>query len=155
MNLLLRKYLRNRVRRIRETMRANKEIGALYYINYNGMTVKWEPYHYHKRVLSECILVPDADYFNSVMSLIFLRFLRKETNKRVTRSMGKFLFKTYGCPYYMASSMFGNTEPEITNQWKQKLVELLEAENRKMRKGNRITRLLGIGRRIVKPSVNS
>ena len=41
------------------------------------------------------------------------------------------------------------------SMWKRRFVELLEAENVRMRKGNALERLLGMGRHIVKPVIKA
>lgn len=156
MDSTLRKYLRNRVISMRKKMRIAKENGSLYYVKINGMLVKQELYHYHRLTLMEYVTVHYDKYFNYAMASIFLRFLRKETNVHITPRMKNILWGIYENPYYLANAVLcDSTESEVMSMWKRRFVELLEAENVRMRKGNTLERLLGMGRHIVKPVIKA
>lgn len=156
MDSIIRKYLRNRVMRMRKMMRDAKESGRLYYA-YEDVTVRRGLYYFHKMSLMECHIVFNDKRFSSVMMLMFLRFLHKETNVPVTQRMVDIISRTKGNPYFAADVIFyeafHNGNETAPKRWKMALIKLLESENMRMRKRNKVAKFFGMGRQIVKPAI--
>ena len=65
--------------------------------------------------------------------------------------------RTKGNPYFAADVIFyeafHNGNGTAPKKWKMALIKLLESENMRMRKRNKMARFFGIGRQIVKPTI--
>ena len=158
MDSIIRKYLRNRVIRMRNLMRDAKESGRLYYA-YGEVDVRRDLYYFHKMSLMEGHIIHNDKRFNSVMMLMLLRFMHKETNVPVTQRMVDILSRTKGNPYFAADVIFyeafHNRNETAPKRWKMALVRLLESENMRMRKRNKVAKFFGMGRRSVKPTIET
>ena len=156
MDSVIRKYLSNRVKRMRKLMRDAKESGRLYYA-YEDVTVRRDLYYFHKMSLMECHIAFNDKRVSSVMMLMFLRFLHKETNVPVTQRMVDIISRTKGNPYFAADVIFyeafHNGNETAPKRWKMALIKLLESENMRMRKRNKVAKFFGMGRRSVKPAI--